>query len=135
MSHTASASDVKTGVRSVSLHFFLMIRRPPRSTLFPYTTLFRSVADPERRGPLIPAVAGGTHRLQCDRNVLPHRFQDFFFEVRLALFFVEAEILDDFLERPAAQERFANGGDAILQITGDGGRDEFLRDLLRVDQY
>src|SRR5256885_12473514 len=26
--------------------FFLMIRRPPRSTLFPYTTLFRSPADP-----------------------------------------------------------------------------------------
>src|SRR5574339_137102 len=29
--------------------FFLMIRRPPRSTLFPYTTLFRS-APQERRG-------------------------------------------------------------------------------------
>src|SRR3712207_6918408 len=31
-----------------SLFFFLMIRRPPRSTLFPYTTLFRSrsVAQP-----------------------------------------------------------------------------------------
>src|SRR3712207_8153917 len=27
---------------SVVLFFFLMIRRPPRSTLFPYTTLFRS---------------------------------------------------------------------------------------------
>src|SRR5256885_9596003 len=26
--------------------FFLMIRRPPRSTLFPYTTLFRSVLLP-----------------------------------------------------------------------------------------
>src|SRR5256886_16412881 len=26
----------------VHLFFFLMIRRPPRSTLFPYTTLFRS---------------------------------------------------------------------------------------------
>src|SRR3712207_9296634 len=25
--------------------FFLMIRRPPRSTLFPYTTLFRSLDD------------------------------------------------------------------------------------------
>src|SRR3712207_8679280 len=25
--------------------FFLMIRRPPRSTLFPYTTLFRSLAQ------------------------------------------------------------------------------------------
>src|SRR5690349_22222991 len=29
--------------------FFLMIRRPPRSTLFPYTTLFRSIADKRRR--------------------------------------------------------------------------------------
>src|SRR5260221_14780035 len=28
--------------------FFLMIRRPPRSTLFPYTTLFRSAAAPRR---------------------------------------------------------------------------------------
>src|SRR5687767_15712356 len=27
-----------------------MIRRPPRSTLFPYTTLFRSALDGERRG-------------------------------------------------------------------------------------
>src|SRR6266511_4309023 len=27
-----------------SVFFFLMIRRPPRSTLFPYTTLFRSLA-------------------------------------------------------------------------------------------
>src|SRR5256885_11978931 len=28
--------------------FFLMIRRPPRSTLFPYTTLFRSLETAER---------------------------------------------------------------------------------------
>src|SRR5688572_33420447 len=28
--------------------FFLMIRRPPRSTLFPYTTLFRSLANDRR---------------------------------------------------------------------------------------
>src|SRR5437588_6358422 len=27
----------------VSFFFFLMLRRPPRSTLFPYTTLFRSI--------------------------------------------------------------------------------------------
>src|SRR3712207_7738856 len=33
-----------------------MIRRPPRSTLFPYTTLFRS--QPEARGE--PVVGGGT---------------------------------------------------------------------------
>src|ERR1051326_9331861 len=30
-------------VRSCRRIFFLMIRRPPRSTLFPYTTLFRSI--------------------------------------------------------------------------------------------
>src|SRR5437879_9383659 len=28
------------------IFFFLMIRRPPRSTLFPYTTLFRSAVRP-----------------------------------------------------------------------------------------
>src|SRR5207253_7558146 len=30
----------------LSLSFFLMLRRPPRSTLFPYTTLFRSFRQP-----------------------------------------------------------------------------------------
>src|SRR2546427_2915933 len=37
---------------SFSFFFFLMIRRPPRSTLFPYTTLFRS---PRRRACRAPA--------------------------------------------------------------------------------
>src|SRR5207244_13232973 len=33
---------------SLLAFFFLMIRRPPRSTLFPYTTLFRSADGVER---------------------------------------------------------------------------------------
>src|SRR3712207_8359590 len=33
---------VVTDVSAIAI-FFLMIRRPPRSTLFPYTTLFRSL--------------------------------------------------------------------------------------------
>src|SRR6185436_20884076 len=37
----------------LSFFFFLMIRRPPRSTLFPYTTLFRSL-----RGPCPPRPPG-----------------------------------------------------------------------------
>src|SRR2546429_5819177 len=37
--------------------FFLMIRRPPRSTLFPYTTLFRSRA-PFEQDPVPPDLAG-----------------------------------------------------------------------------
>src|SRR3712207_7960255 len=49
----------------VSSFFFLMIRRPPRSTLFPYTTLFRSGGAPgvpavrRRRGRGQAARAGG----------------------------------------------------------------------------
>src|SRR5258708_28529642 len=42
-----------------------MIRRPPRSTLFPYTTLFRSIAF--LAGLVVAAVLLGTAR----RNVLP----------------------------------------------------------------
>src|SRR5437868_13188009 len=34
---------------SFFLFFLLLIRRPPRSTLFPYTTLFRSVITDRRR--------------------------------------------------------------------------------------
>src|SRR5260221_11939632 len=37
--------------------FFLMIRRPPRSTLFPYTTLFRSLELIESRRPVLDAVS------------------------------------------------------------------------------
>src|SRR3712207_8109014 len=44
--------------RYLHIFFFLMIRRPPRSTLFPYTTLFRS-------GPVVEAIqrqaTRGTH--------------------------------------------------------------------------
>src|SRR3982750_3115287 len=36
---TGAHGGIRLGVRRF---FFLMIRRPPRSTLFPYTTLFRS---------------------------------------------------------------------------------------------
>src|SRR2546426_6648390 len=61
---------------SVLLFFFLMIRRPPRSTLFPYTTLFRSdsvrgagLADGDRRL--------GRRELPVERDAgagrLPHR--------------------------------------------------------------
>src|SRR3712207_4133770 len=40
---------------TVSLFFFLMIRRPPRSTLFPYTTLFRSRPATQNRHQMGPA--------------------------------------------------------------------------------
>src|ERR1039457_7551395 len=57
--------------------FFLMIRRPPRSTLFPYTTLFRSVRlyagrPGLRRGadPLHPRSEEHTSELQSPCNLV-----------------------------------------------------------------
>src|SRR3712207_7760849 len=41
------------------LFFFLMIRRPPRSTLFPYTTLFRSAGVPTASADVFVNVVGG----------------------------------------------------------------------------
>src|SRR5918995_2257520 len=54
----------------LSFFFFLMIRRPPRSTLFPYTTLFRSdraVDRPSCRGVIDPA----SSRLVSDARAVP----------------------------------------------------------------
>src|SRR2546430_11421253 len=60
------------GHMAYCLVFFLMIRRPPRSTLFPYTTLFRS--HDERPGeielPRRPA------RLAAQRARVPHHGAD-----------------------------------------------------------
>src|SRR4028119_1135479 len=51
---------------------FLMIRRPPRSTLFPYTTLFRSL---ERK--TAPAGAAGRAR-PVERSITPIRSEERF---------------------------------------------------------
>src|SRR3712207_9337188 len=55
--------------------FFLMIRRPPRSTLFPYTTLFRSqlgIGDFESEGSrnLSDGLLFGTNRPGTQANFL-----------------------------------------------------------------
>src|SRR5476651_2768932 len=44
-----SALSIYLFLYFISLFFFLMILRPPRSTLFPYTTLFRSALEIRQR--------------------------------------------------------------------------------------
>src|SRR5687768_18374040 len=58
---------------SVSHFFFLMIRRPPRSTLFPYTTLFRSYDGLRRRD---ETLAPGERAELEGRRVLDEEAQD-----------------------------------------------------------
>src|SRR5229473_4936126 len=61
------------------LFFFLMIRRPPRSTLFPYTTLFRSHGQVAHRASLIlsPPAESSTSSVgqpyPCDLGCLKQR--------------------------------------------------------------
>src|SRR5215204_7156828 len=55
----------------VSFFFFLMIRRPPRSTLFPYTTLFRSPRPGSPTGAVVrpcPEVRGRGDRKSTRLN-------------------------------------------------------------------
>src|SRR2546427_9851798 len=60
--------------RQYSFFFFLMIRRPPRSTLFPYTTLFRSAVvragatGARRRGQAQSAGCAAARGWGGDRN-------------------------------------------------------------------
>src|SRR5574337_1912308 len=58
--------------------FFLMIRRPPRSTLFPYTTLFRSLPDKAGESTLLSRSGGkkglrggGARKPQCSSRGRP----------------------------------------------------------------
>src|SRR2546422_7316332 len=60
--------------QQISAFFFLMIRRPPRSTLFPYTTLFRS--EPESTFDAVSDIAPGCHQpvhRWADGDVLPRQ--------------------------------------------------------------
>src|SRR2546426_10353422 len=50
--------------------FFLMIRRPPRSTLFPYTTLFRSLLSP------VLEVVEGSLETPDGRDDVPKRSEE-----------------------------------------------------------
>src|SRR5688572_31651018 len=50
-----------------------MIRRPPRSTLFPYTTLFRSGGDDDGKGGRLAAGHDGVHGELFERDLPPQR--------------------------------------------------------------
>src|SRR3954449_4917046 len=71
-----SAHDGEFGVGVVGLSslwflcffFFLMIRRPPRSTLFPYTTLFRSRREPRYGDDVRPAGLRGRAGLRSEEH-------------------------------------------------------------------
>src|SRR5256885_8369811 len=54
--HEAQSVSMWLSMTVLRFFFFLMIRRPPRSTLFPYTTLFRSLTE-QKDDPVLRARA------------------------------------------------------------------------------
>src|SRR3982750_4969577 len=66
--------ETHRSLSSCSFFFFLMIRRPPRSTLFPYTTLFRSGrCRPRRASATRPAPSRRTARSEEHTSELQSR--------------------------------------------------------------
>src|SRR5260370_12534417 len=80
--------------------FFLMIRRPPRSTLFPYTTLFRS--HPRRKNAELIAVLGDRATRDADAFALEH-LDDLLIGQRVLGRLVVDELLNLCLDGPSAR--------------------------------
>src|SRR5688572_30973282 len=96
-----------------------MIRRPPRSTLFPYTTLFRSAPDPghpgRRRGRRNVAGVGGVCHLEpADRKST--RLNSSHSQISYAVFCLKKKIMvvQSFEEAHARGIRLGLGVLAVL---------------------
>src|SRR2546425_3502902 len=68
MMHYSDCSFLSCTQHLVVFFFFLMIRRPPRSTLFPYTTLFRSLDVSNRADGIVVETVAGRSRISHRRN-------------------------------------------------------------------
>src|SRR3712207_7418663 len=87
-----------------------MIRRPPRSTLFPYTTLFRSAASTQDRHDLVDEVVqavvqvvDGEDEAVGDAGLDPLRSEEHTSELQSRQYLVCRLLLEKKTARPAAQ--------------------------------
>ena len=105
--------------------FFLMIRHPPRSTLLPYTTLFRSGA-PSGTGEASGGSRDGTLYIVWDENFPPGLWpENHRFEATSPPFGDFTSIDGDSAARSFGEEIL--GG---LDYSGDGFADLFVGDLV-----
>src|SRR5438874_8114858 len=95
--------------------FFLMIRRPPRSTLFPYTTLFRSL-----RTVALRSVRPRDRRPRpgrCDHGLEPEGDRK---STRLNSSHVEISYAVFCLKKKTDQDCFSFDGPTTLSVAGKG---------------
>src|SRR2546430_6877889 len=101
--------------------FFLMIRRPPRSTLFPYTTLFRS----SMTGKVVPEAI--YTRAEYEREILGRIYRD------LEPFDPEGELQDEFANARGAIARFDRSEEHTSELQSQSNL--VCRLLLEKKQY
>src|SRR2546430_8860512 len=98
--------------------FFLMIRRPPRSTLFPYTTLFRSRAgQPHRRARPGLFRADRLHPPRRDRKST--RLNSSHSQISYAVFCLKKKKVNDEPPTAAATVELAQAAFQILHSVSD----------------
>src|ERR1044071_1471116 len=104
------------------LVFFLMIRRPPRSTLFPYTTLFRSLPG-HRDHQLLragPGIRDGGHRSEEHTSELQSRV-----DISYAVFCLKKKRCP----RPGSTDRSPCGA-LGASTQADGSRSSSAKEIL-----
>src|SRR3712207_2552640 len=106
------------------IFFFLMIRRPPRSTLFPYTTLFRS-ADDGKVEPLAEAEASPNGRDAIEADAAAHRVEIGVAAARDRRVHRHGAVPAEALEEAVAELVAAAAGDPLLWI--DAGLEQSER--------
>src|SRR5438445_5258795 len=96
--------------------FFLMIRPPPRSTLFPYTTLFRSLAElvahlPEASLPLLDDVEVTTTAVRLRGTADARRSEEHTSELQSRQYLVCRLLLEK--KNPSVHAKLINADDII----------------------
>src|ERR1017187_10647765 len=84
--------------------FFLMIRRPPRSTLFPYTTLFRSIEG--LHAAVSKVLTKHEHRGLCDADRKSTRLNSSHRCISYAVFCLKQKREDILLARQGVGAQF-----------------------------
>src|SRR2546430_12054677 len=103
------------------LFFFLMIRRPPRSTLFPYTTLFRSLSPAQERKykKLKDEIIGEVKSLRLNQARIEDRkstrLNSSHSQISYAVFCLKKNIAQNARDEPLSQPLKLDRPDALLE--------------------
>src|SRR5688572_32500108 len=117
--------DAALGAAGVLRFFFLLLRRPPRSTLFPYTTLFRSRPGREHLArlerPHRPAREHAAQRARAPQDRKSTRLNSSHSQISYAVFCLKKKKIQRIYLTPRARRLMAHGPHAATSGEQHGG--------------